>query len=97
MSLMLTVSKRIIEADNYVRKANDGNWYPTLMMGHELYAKKLGIIGFGIIGQAVAKRAWSFGMDLYYYDVKKFNSDRLGISVKYLPFEKLIKQMDYIT
>jgi len=97
MSLMLAVSRRIVEADNYVRNANDGNWYPMLMMGHELYNKKLGIIGFGRIGQAVAKRAWGFGMDLYYYDMKKSYYDRLGIGVKYLPFEKLIKQMDYIT
>jgi len=97
MSLMLAVSRRIVEADNYARNANDGNWYPMLMMGNELYGKKLGIIGFGRIGQAVAKRARGFGMDLYYYDMKKLNSDRLGMGVKYLPFEKLIKQMDYIT
>jgi len=97
MSLMLAVSRRIVEADNYARNANDGNWYPMLMMGHELYGKKLGIIGFGRVGQAVAKRAWGFGMDLYYYDMKKYDSNRLGITVKYLPFEKLIKQMDYIT
>jgi glyoxylate reductase len=97
MSLMLAVSRRIVEADNYTRNANDGNWHPMLMMSHELYGKKLGIIGFGRIGQAVAKRAWGFGMELYYYDMKKTASDKLGISVKYLPFEKLIKQMDYIT
>jgi len=97
MSLMLAVSRRIVEADYYVRNANDGNWYPMLMMGHELYGKKLGIIGFGRIGQAVVKRAWGFGMGLYYYDMKKPDFDRLGISIKYLPFEKLIKQMDYIT
>jgi len=97
IALMLAVSRRIVEADNYTRNANDGNWHPMLMMSHELYGKKLGIIGFGRIGQAVAKRAWGFGMDLYYYDMKKTDSDKLGISVKYLPFEKLIKQMDYIT
>jgi len=97
MSLMLAASRRIVEADNYVRNANDCNWYPMLMMGHELYGKKLGIIGFGRIGQAVAKRAWGFGMDLYYYDMKKTDSDRLGINVNFLPFDKLIKQMDYIT
>jgi glyoxylate reductase len=97
MSLMLAVSRRIIEADNYVRTINDGNWYPTLLMGHELYTKKLGIIGFGRIGQAVAKRACGFGMDLYYYDIKHQDSDELGKNVKFLPFGELIKQMDYIT
>lgn len=97
MSLMLAVSRRIIEADNYVRTINDGNWYPTLLMGHELYAKKLGIIGFGRIGQAVAKRACGFGMDLYYYDIKHQDFDELGKNVKFLPFSELIKQMDYIT
>ena len=97
MTLMLAVSRRIIEADNYIRTVNSGNWHPMLMMGHELYAKKLGIIGFGRIGQAVAKRAWGFGMDLYYHDIKKLDSDRLSVNVKFLPFGELIKQMDYIT
>jgi len=97
MTIMLAVSRRIAEADNYVRKFNDGNWYPMLLMGHELYGKKLGIIGFGRIGQAVAKRAWGFGMELYYYDQKLMDSNKLGINVKYLSFNELIKQMDYIT
>jgi glyoxylate reductase len=97
MAIMLAVSRRIAEADNYVRNFNDGNWYPMLLMGHELYGKKLGIIGFGRIGQAVAKRAWGFGMDLYYYDQKLVDSNKLGINVKYLSFNALIKQMDYIT
>jgi len=97
ISLMLAVSRKIIEADNYVRTINDGNWHPMLLMGHELYAKKLGIIGFGRIGQTVAKCACGFGMDIYYYDIKHQDSDELGKNVKYLPFSELIKQMDYIT
>ena len=97
MAIMLAVSRRIAEADNYVRNFNDGNWYPMLLMGHELYGKKLGIIGFGRIGQAVAKRAWGFGMDLYYYDQKLVDSNKLDMNVKYISFNELIKQMDYIT
>ena len=97
MAIMLAVTRRIVEADTYIRTINDGNWHPTLLMGHELYGKKLGIIGFGRIGKAVARRAWSFGMDLYYYDTKRSDSYKLDINVKFLSFKELIKQMDYIT
>jgi len=97
MAIMLAVTRRIVEADTYIRTINDGNWHPTLLMGHELYGKKLGIIGFGRIGKAVARRAWGFGMDLYYYDTKRSDSYKLDINVKFLPFKELIKQMDYIT
>ena len=97
MAIMLAVTRRIVEADTYIRTINDGNWHPTLLMGHELYGKKLGIIGFGRIGKAVARRAWGFGMELYYYDTKRSDSCKLDINVKFLPFKELIKQMDYIT
>jgi len=97
MAIMLAVTRRIAEADNYMRTANDGIWHPNLLMGHELYGKKLGIIGFGRIGKAVARRAWGFGMDLYYYDTKRSDSYKLDTNVKFLSFKELIKQMDYIT
>lgn len=95
MSLMLAVSRRIVEADNYIQTRNDGNWHLYLFNGNELIVKKIGIIGFGRIGEAVARRCLAFGMKVYYFDL--LPKQNIKINVKALSFEKLIFNMDYIT
>ena len=91
-ALMLAVSRRLIEADHYIRKENDRRWYPFLLMSHELFEKKLGIIGLGRVGQSVARRAKAFGMHVYYYDTVKKDS-----FAQYLPFRELISSVDYLS
>jgi glyoxylate reductase len=61
-ALMLAVARRIVEADAYVRAGRWGPWRPDLLLGHDLNGSTLGIVGFGRIGQAVARRAEGFGM-----------------------------------
>jgi len=94
--IMLAVSRRLIEADRYVRYKNDRNWHPFLFNSHELYEKKLGIIGLGRIGKAVTRRALAFGMKIYYFDVLN-NGTNPTTGAIYLPFEKILAEMDYIT
>jgi len=91
-TLMLALSRRLIEADHYVRRENDQKWHQFLLISHELFEKKLGIIGFGRIGQAVARRARAFGMQVYYYDVVKKDT-----FARYLPFKELISSVDYLS
>ena len=93
--IMLAVSRRLIEADRYVRYGNDKNWHPFLFNSHELFGKLLGIIGFGRIGKAVARRALAFGMQVYYFDVLQDSESEL--EANFLTFEKIITEMDYIT
>jgi len=93
--IMLAVSRRLIEADRYVRYGNDKNWHPFLFNSHELFEKLLGIIGFGRIGKAVARRALAFGMQVYYFDVLQYRESEL--EVNFLTFEKILTEMDYIT
>ena len=92
VALMLALSRRLIEADHYVRKENDQKWHQFLIISHELFEKKLGIIGLGRIGQAVARRARAFGMQVYYYDVVKKDT-----SARYLPLKDLISSVDYLS
>lgn len=93
--IMLAVSRRLIECDNYIRYYNDQNWHPFLFTSNELYGKKLGIIGMGRIGKAVARRALAAGMHIYYYDVKPAND--LQFKANYLQFNELIPTVDYLT
>ena len=93
--IMLSLSCRIVEADRYLRKTQSDRWYQeVLFMGHELWDKKIGFIGFGRVGQATAKRCIPFGMRVFYYDIEEKLD--LDIAARYIPFEKLLKEMDYI-
>lgn len=67
LALILTVSRKILPADQYTRAGLFKGWSPTLFLGEELIGKTLGIIGMGRIGQAVAHRARAFGMKIAYH------------------------------
>ncbi|CCU78949.1 D-3-phosphoglycerate dehydrogenase [Halanaerobium saccharolyticum subsp. saccharolyticum DSM 6643] len=95
--LMLALSRRIVEADYFVKNENDKNWHPFLLISNELYDKKLGIIGFGRIGQAVARRALAFGMKVYFYDKAYSNNDKFNMDVNYSSFFDILENTDYIT
>ncbi|PRX21808.1 glyoxylate reductase [Orenia metallireducens] len=95
-ALMLTLSRKIIEA-NQIARSQKSSWDSTFILGNSLYDKKLGIVGFGRIGQAVAKRAKTFGMEIYYYDLKQIDANKLDFKATYLPLEQLLTSMDYIT
>jgi len=67
-SLLLAAARRVVEADDHVRSGKWKTWQPTLLLGSEVHGATLGIVGFGRIGQAVARRATGFGMRILYYD-----------------------------
>jgi glyoxylate reductase len=68
MSLILSVPRRLAEGDALVRSGEWNGWAPTGMLGHRINGKRLGIIGLGRIGQAVARRARGFGMSIHYHN-----------------------------
>jgi len=94
MSLMLSLSRNIAPADKSMKA---GEWNRSKFTGVELYNKTLGIVGLGRIGQAVAKRAMSFGMKIIAYDpfISKELAEKLGIEV--VDLDKLFSESDYIT
>jgi glyoxylate reductase len=65
-ALVMAVARRIAEGDRYVRGGRWRTWGPKVMLGRDVYAATLGIIGWGAIGQAVARRAAGFGMRVLY-------------------------------
>ena len=99
MMLILSVPRRLGEGSQLIRDGQWTGWTPTAMLGHCIGGKRLGIIGMGRIGQAVAHRARAFGMDVVYH-----NRHRLPASVESMfgarhepDLEVLIAESDVIT
>ena len=67
MALILAVPRRLVEGERIVRSGDWSGWSPTWMLGHRIFGKRLGIIGMGRIGQAVARRARGFGLSIHYH------------------------------
>ncbi|MBA3976900.1 MAG: D-glycerate dehydrogenase [Nitrosopumilus sp.] len=98
--LILCLGRRIVEADRFVRESKWKNgWCPDLMLGTDIHNKILGLIGFGKIGKAVAKRAMGFGMEIIYYKRNKQITDldkNIKYKAKYCKLKELLSISDYI-
>ena len=70
-ALIMSVARRIVEADKFTRAGKYDGWAPMLFLGQDIYGKTLGIIGMGRIGQAVARRAKGFNMKVLYNDIRR--------------------------
>jgi glyoxylate reductase len=75
MALILAVSRRLTEGERLVRSGTWEGWGPTLMLGRRIGGKRLGIIGMGRIGQAVAQRARGFGLSIHYHNRRRVHPD----------------------
>jgi glyoxylate reductase len=98
-SLLMTIARRIVEADKFVRTGKwKVGWSPTLLLGRDVYGKTLGIVGLGRIGSAVAKRARGFDMKVLYYDVIRPPPEReKELGVEFAPLDRLLKESDFVT
>jgi glyoxylate reductase len=73
MALILAVPRRLVDGAALLKdpRANWVGWSPTWMLGHRIFGKRLGIIGMGRIGQAVARRASAFGLQVHYHNRRR--------------------------
>lgn len=71
MALMLAVPRRLTEGERLLRAGKWQGWSPTSMLGNRIWGKRLGIIGMGRIGQAVARRARAFGLQIHYHNRRR--------------------------
>lgn len=67
-ALLLAAARRVVEGEHFVRAGRWKTWGPSLLLGQDVYGATLGLIGFGRIGQAMARRATGFAMRVLYYD-----------------------------
>jgi glyoxylate reductase len=97
-ALLMAAARRLPEGDRYVRAGNWKTWGPLLLLGHDVYGATIGIVGFGRIGQAVARRAQGFGMEILYHDVQSLPADVTGpLGATYLPLEELLPRCDFVS
>jgi glyoxylate reductase len=75
MALILAVPRRLVEGERIVRSGDWSGWSPTWMLGHRIFGKRLGIIGMGRIGQAVARRARGFGLSIHYHNRNRVHEE----------------------
>jgi len=71
MALILAVSRRLVEGEKLARSGEWTGWSPTSMLGHRIHGKRLGILGMGRIGSAVARRAKGFGLAIHYHNRRR--------------------------
>jgi len=75
MALILCVPRRLAEGERLMRSTEWSGWSPTSMLGHRIWGKRLGIIGMGRIGQAVARRARGFGVSVHYHNRNRVHEE----------------------
>ena len=75
MALILAVPRRLAEGIALMQSGEWQGWSPTAIMGHRIWGKRLGIVGMGRIGQAVARRARAFGIQIHYHNRRRLHED----------------------
>jgi len=99
MSLILAVSRRIVEGAQIVAEGKFEGWTPTWMCGRKLWGKRLGIVGMGRIGQALARRAKAFGMQVHYHNRKPVSpriEEELG-ATWWDDLDEMLARMDVVS
>jgi glyoxylate reductase len=94
---MMAAARRIGEGDKLVRAGNWKTWGPLILLGQDIHGATLGIIGFGRIGRAVARRAQGFGMKSLDYDLRRADEVEKELGVEYAEFERLLTESDFVT
>ncbi len=97
-ALLLGVARRVVESDRFLRDGKYKGWKADLLLGTDVYSRVLGVIGFGRIGQAVARRGLGFGMSILYSDARRAKPEVEGeLRAQYVPLDELLRKADYVT
>ena len=97
-ALILSVARRVVESDRFLREGKFKGWKADLLLGTDVYGRVLGIIGFGRIGQAVARRGLGFNMSILYSDARRAKPEvESELRAQYVPLDELLRKADYVT
>ena len=97
-TLLMSAARRVVEADRYARSGEWKAWKWDLLWGADIHGKTLGIIGFGRIGRAVARRALGFGMRVLYYDaVRTSPENERAVNATFTDKATLLRESDFVS
>lgn len=98
LALLLASARRVVEGDAFMRAGKYKAWDPMMFLGTDVHGKTLGIVGFGRIGQAVARRAKGFGMKIVYFDTQRlFPEVEKQFDAQFLELDDLLRQSDFVS
>lgn len=95
-SLILATARRIVESANYVKEGKWNSWGPLLLAGADVHHKTIGIVGMGRIGEAVARRAKGFDMNILYHNRNRKPDTERNLNAEYKDFYDLLKESDFV-
>lgn len=95
-ALLMATARRIVEADRYIKEGKWKSWSPLLLAGMDIHHKTMGIVGMGSIGEAVARRAKGFNMEVLYHNRSRKSEAEETLGVRYVSFDDLLAQSDFV-
>ena len=97
-AILMCVARRIVEADRFTRQGKFKQWSPMLFLGSDVHHSTLGIVGFGRIGRAVARRARGFEMKVLYTDVRRAPEKvEKELEAKFVFLDELLSSSDFVS
>ncbi len=97
-ALMMAAARRIAEGDRFLRSRTPWIWGPEMMLGQDIHGKVLGVVGFGRIGQAVARRGKGFGMAVRYHDpFRPPPETERELGAEYRELDELLAESDLVS
>lgn len=97
-ALLMSAARRVVEGDKFTRAGKWQTWGPKLLLGPDIHGATLGLVGFGRIGKAMAKRASGFDMKVLYYDpVIKDDPDAAALGAESADLDTVLSQSDFIS
>jgi glyoxylate reductase len=95
--LLLAAARRLGEAERLLRSGGWDGWGPKQLTGPDVWGKRLGVVGFGRIGQALARRTRGFDMDLVYHDQYRNEGAERELGARYLELDELLRTSDFVS
>ena len=96
-TLLTAAARRVVEGERFVKAGKWKTWGPTLLMGHEIHGATLGLVGFGRIGRAMARRAAGFNMRILCYDPHIDRAAAKALGAESCSFEEVLAQADFLS
>lgn len=95
-ALLMATARRLLEASSYIYQDKWKDWAPFMLAGRDIHQQTIGIVGMGRIGQAVARRARGFNMNVLYHNRSRNEVAEKELAAQYVEFDDLLEQADFV-